>query len=150
MLRRGKRPDPPKTLAEAVKLAADCPCDLHNQEFIAAVGRTTELIFEIGTMQVVSAENPRVVGPGDRITVANVTVGGRSFLRAFSSLESARHRYPNAQFAGIPTDQALRMALGETLDGLFVGADDPTDAWAVITRGGIEDLLRASDTDWPQ
>ena len=127
-------------LGAAVRQVADCPCPEHQQGFVTAVRETAEMIVRVVSTNI-STEGSRIVGPAERTTIETVPISGTMYLHAFSSLDGARRRYPGATFAGVPRDEALRMACADALGGLVVTADDDSQAWAVITRDGLISLL---------
>lgn len=127
-------------LRHAVRQVADCPCDQHQGELVAAVLATPEIIVRVVSTNT-PAEGSRSVSASEQTTVETVVISDRTYLHGFSSLDAARELHPGATLAGIARDQAFRMACAENLSGLVVTADDATDAWAVITKSGLLGLL---------
>lgn len=125
-------------LDEAVRGVAACPCDRHQDSFVAALSAVDELILRIMDP---AGPAPKVAGEGDDVQVATaVGPDGRSFLHAFTDVEAAQAIYPDGSFIGVAAQSAFRMSLSNGNDGLLVtaGADD---AWAAVTADGVTKLI---------
>ena len=151
MLRARRRPEAVVLvpLPDAVRGVAACPCDRHQNSFVAALAHVDELLLRVASSTgPLPADGGRyVVGEGEEIEVGTaVDAEGHSFLQAFTDLDAATAAHQGACFVGVDAQAAFRIAISRGNEGLLVTAGGEDDAWAAVSRDAIAWLVAgASD-----
>lgn len=140
MLRRKRKPAPVVPLGDAVLGVAACPCNLHQESFVASLAATDELILRV--MDESDPDVESALAGDDLIGVATaIAPDGTSFLQAFTDRGAAEATYPGARFVAVPPERAFRLALANDTSGLLVRAGETGAAWAAVTADGLTRLL---------
>ena len=139
--RKRKAPPEPVPLGDAVRDVAACPCPRHHESLADALGAADQLILRL-----VGDPGPTDVSAGSveggEIQVATaVAPNGSSFLHAFSDIEAASARFPDARFVGVAPEDAFRLSILNGNQGLLVSTSGEDDPWAAVTVDGIARLL---------
>jgi hypothetical protein len=129
---------------------AICPCTRHQDAFVAAL-RSAEQLFLYVTEAAVPVHGDgdlHMVEAGDEIKVASATApDGRTFLQAYTDLETGRARFPDAPFISVDAQVAFRMSVSNDNAGLLLSTSGEDHPWAAVTAEGINELLTPDRPD---
>jgi hypothetical protein len=127
-------------LEDAIRLVAECPCEIHGNRFLDALKASNTLVVEAGPPPEYRRKD---LDKYDVFTMPSWEIDGKTYWQAYPNMECAQRAHPESSWVEKPARLILGGVVGMKLDGLICCCDD--DVQMVATPVGIARLLDELD-----